>query len=79
MLRNKTKPPPDARILQIREYEDKLQDMKNKCTEQVLHSSSQVAVQWSTAPCVLPVSAAQAQNGQCRKMSKRLSTARMNR
>jgi hypothetical protein len=32
-----SKPQPDARILAIRAYEDKLQDMKMKCTEQVLH------------------------------------------
>ena len=44
MLRNKNKPPPDARILQIRAYEDKLQDMKSKCTDQVLLSASQMAV-----------------------------------
>lgn len=37
MLRNK--PPPDRAILQIRQYEDKLQDMKSKCTEQVLDTS----------------------------------------
>ena len=29
------KPPPDARILKLRDYEDKLQAMHNKCAEQV--------------------------------------------
>jgi hypothetical protein len=34
------KQPPDARILKLRDYEDKLQAMQKKCSEQVQCTST---------------------------------------